>query len=978
MTPPRHGHQGGSLCSIISILFLLSGATGLAYQVVWFKRLSYVWGNSSFAMAAAVASFLCGLGIGASLGGRLADRVRSPLLWYGAFEAVIGLLALAVPRELQALSDLAARLYPSLHASPLLHALARFGLTFIVLGPPCILMGSTLPLLVRRLTPRGAAAGRATGWLYGINTLGAAIGCYATGFHVLPAIGLQGTTWAVAALNVVVGAIAVAADRAAALGEEASGAEPAPSPAEERLQAAESDGPSTDVGTREAGRLAPAPRSTLRLIHIAAALAGAGALILEMVWARQLALILGGSTYAFTATLLVVLVGIGAGSLVFHVAREQLVRMRSAEALVIALIALSTAAGKWLIPALTAVVSCLGAVRSSEVLNGAICAGASAVLELVPALGMGILFPLLVDRTRKGRAEAGRAVGGVYAFNTAGSIVGAAATSILLVPHLGTSGAVALALGLYGVALFVLLPAPAGWRASIAFFLLCLATGAGIFLSLAEDDPRITNRGGYLYGPASASDLEAKVLFFEEGPSSNVLVTGYGPAVSLRVNGKVDASNFGDMKMQVGSAYLPLMLAPDSREVLVIGFGSGTTAGCSLLFPDVRVTCCEIEPAVVAASKHFHEVNHRPEESPRFTVVNDDGRSFLQGEAREFDLILSEPSNPWLAGLSSLYSREYYEVVRERLSPRGILAQWLQTYSFSPEDYALVAGTLLDAFPHVAFVRISEGDTLLLASSRPLEPDRETADRAQSLVDSIAEVRTDLERYFEMTDVREILLTHILLDGDGLRRLVEQSGAGVINTDSNLRLEFDAPLRLFRRSASSEAVWAAIQSAMSAEPFRRRAGALECGPAHAGAIHKVAFLLDKDRRPEVVRELVDLGLSLDPGSPQLLADRLILSPPADAAALQAVLPELITLSVLEASRVALSYLREKKDALAQAALEVLVKAAPGSTTAWIGLARAHKALGQKEKAREAIDHALALDPLDEVALRLTREMADEQ
>jgi spermidine synthase len=375
---------------------------------------------------------------------------------------------------------------------------------------------------------------------------------------------------------------------------------------------------------------------------------------------------------------------------------------------------------------------------------------------------------------------------------------------------------------------------------------------------------------------------------------------------------------------------------------------------------------------------HFHDVNHRPEESPRFRVVCDDGRSYLQGTDRTFDLIISEPSNPWIAGLSNLYSIEYYEVVRRRLSPRGILAQWIQTYSFSPADYALVARTLLAAFPHASLVRISDGDTILLASNGPMAPTRESAGGAQAMVDGLADVRRDLRRYFGTADVRTILLTHVILDAEGLRRLVGKDGSTAVNTDVNLRLEFDAPLRLFRRSASVEEVGASIFEAASATYFRETAEALGATREHAGAFHKLAFLFDKDRWPDGVRELIDSGLRLDPREPSLLADRLVVLPPGDPEALRASLSELAALSKPEAGRVALSFLREAKHEEARVSLEVLVGLLPESATAWTSLARAYRALRREDDARAAVSKALAIDPLDEAAAGLRREISKEE
>src|SRR6185295_18397376 len=287
------------------------------------------------------------------------------------------------------------------------------------------------------------------------------------------------------------------------------------------------------------------------------------------------------------------------------------------------------------------------------------------------------------------------------------------------------------------------------------------------------------------------------VLYYKEGAACNVIVTEHFIDRALAVNGKVDATSQGDMDMQLGIAYLPRFLRPEAKNVLVIGYGSGTTSGASLLFPGTRLTCCEIEPAVFAASEYFSGVNHQPDRNPNFRIVFDDCRSHLQGTDEKYDLILSEPSNPWLAGVASLFTREFYEVCKGKLGDRGLLAQWIQLYSFSEAEYALVIRTVTSVFKHACLLRISTGDTVLLASQGTILPDRAVIDAAQKLLDGMPEAQVDLKKHLQAEDVRSALLSRLLLDETGLRRVAARTPSTEINTDLNLRLEFDAPLRLF-------------------------------------------------------------------------------------------------------------------------------------------------------------------------------------
>jgi spermidine synthase/tetratricopeptide (TPR) repeat protein len=561
-------------------------------------------------------------------------------------------------------------------------------------------------------------------------------------------------------------------------------------------------------------------------LYLAAALSGWAALILEMTWSRQLALVLGGSSYSYTATLFVVLLGIATGSLVFHLWLRRWASSPWMPIGVVGLLLFGTLAGIRLLPWVSIQVAPVEVrlARGELLGNGLICVGASCLVELLPAVGMGILFPLFVHLTRATAARVGTAVGNIYACNTAGSILGATFTAVLLFPRLGTAGAAALAAAMYVVTLLAMLPWE-GWASRIRRAASAAVGAAAVALVAIPTDPHRTNMGFGIYGNDPLWEV-AEVLFFEEGASSNVLVAKLPPdMISLRVNGKVDASNGGDMATQIGLAYIPRIFKPDAKEVLVIGFGSGCTPGHSLQFPDTRVTCCELEPAVYSAAHHFDLVNRRPHEQTRawlearnaelpsaerlseeeidrqarFAIVFGDGRTTIQASDKKYDLIISEPSNPWVAGCSNLFTREFFHAARERLSEDGVLAQWIQTYNFTLEDYLLIVRTMRSEFPYYGVMTLSGGsDTLLLASSKPLLPEPDKLAAMQSVVDRTPLVKADLEAWFGQADLRWLLLRHYLAGKDQLDRVLAGVPSTTINTDVNLRLEFDAPLQLFK------------------------------------------------------------------------------------------------------------------------------------------------------------------------------------
>jgi predicted membrane-bound spermidine synthase/tetratricopeptide (TPR) repeat protein len=867
-----------SIFYLASLLFFVSGGTGLVYQVVWFKRFSHVWGSSSLAFAAVAGSFLFGLGLGAYLFGRYADRMASPLRWYGLCELAIGLVALVIPLEIGLLADASAMLYARIPEQPLARYFVQFVITMIVIGPPCVLMGGTLPLLIRELTARTGPLDQATGWLYAVNTFGAAAGCYLAGFHLLPSFGLWWTNNLSAAVNLAIGATAILVSRWA----------------ERRL-------PTPARPPTTAKVVAALERSNFALVglYFAAAVSGCAALILEMTWSRQLALILGGSTYAYTAALFIVLVGIAGGSLLFHAALRRVASSAVLPVAIVGVLALATLAGKLALPWLSLAVApeSVRVLRADQLTNGAICAAVSAALELGPALAMGVLFPLFVHLTRAGAAHVGRAVGNVYAFNTLGSIAGGTLTAAILFPWIGTAGAMGLAVAMYIAALAAITP----WRTRAGTLIggVSLAAGAVIVVALARPiDPRLTNMGFYLYGdPRVAQDGTAKaveypssvtVTFFREGASSNVFVgSRKGGNVSLRVNGKADASSNVDMENQLGLAYIPRLFTPDARQVMVIGYGSGCTPGAALMFPGTRVTCCEIEPAVYAATDAFAEQNHRPnqksrrwlearnaelpaekrlsaeqiEAQARFSIIFGDGRTALAGSDAKYDLIISEPSNPWLAGVSNLFTKEFFRATREHLTDRGVLAQWIQTYNFTIDDYLMIVRTLRAEFPFYGVLIFSGGaDTVLLASSRPLFPTPDQIAALQKTVDGSPEMTKDFKVWFGGTDLRWLLLQYYRIGKEQLDRLVDGAKVQDLNTDLHLRLEFDAPLYLFRSLPPRESAMSMLRSAADPQwltSLAQRIGVrFDSSECHQ---HLGQYLVNQLANPGIAPQLQRLG-----------------------------------------------------------------------------------------------------------------------
>lgn len=784
-------------------LFIFSGATSLVYQALWVRQLHLVVGTSQVAVATVLAAFMTGLALGGFLGGRFADGARRPVLTYAVLEAGIGVYALLFPWLLDLVQPVYLEFWRVNEPTPTLFALFQFGLLGLLLLPPTICMGATLPLLARFATSPeahiadedgegGAAesdAGARVGRLYGANTLGAVLGTALAGFVFLPQLGLKATTALTAGGNVLLCVIAVLV--AVRLGEIA----PAP------------------VDRQRAGR-------GFVVLSLVAFLAGTSGLIYEVAWFRVLALNLGGSAYAFTIMLLAFLIGIAGGGwfgggLADRVAQRSgvpgLLRGLAMIEGAIAVLAWGTMYLYGELPyAFTALYE---AVDPNLDLLWPAKLLLALVLLLPPTLLMGAAFPFLVRAAAEGGRALGGPVGTLYGWNTVGGIVGAAVGSLLLLPQLHVTGTVILAIGVNLAAAAVAVLA-ADWNGArlraIGWAVVAAWTAGLVTVRPPPWEPLLMTAGMYKY----ASELSDRtregvyafavapydLLFYEEGLSSVVTVarSKANGNIWLANNGKVDASSSVDMPTQVLCAQLPFAFRPEAQDVAVIGLASGVTAGTVTLHPGLRrIEVIELEPAILRASRFFDDVNHRPLDDPRTRLYANDGRNHIVlAEDASYDVVISEPSNPWLSGVSNLFTREFFELGKRKLRPGGVWSQWVQMYGMGDEDLRSLLRTFAEVYPHVRlFSTIDDADLVLVGSEAPL---------------SIAE--QDLARLFGLSpaiqaelsaigiDEAADLLTRYQADRD---RVLAYAGEVEANTDDNMRIEYSAPLHLHEDTADS-------------------------------------------------------------------------------------------------------------------------------------------------------------------------------
>lgn len=771
---------------LAGLLFFLSGAVGLVYEVCWVRALSLHFGSSFPAVSTVLTVFMGGLALGAWGAGRRAARLTRPLAAYGLVELALAAYAAATPLLFEGGLSLFESLGSGPQAGTGLLTLVRFLVTGILL-PPTMLMGATLPLVTQQAALWSGRVGRGAGLFYGLNTTGAFVGTLAAGLVLLPAWGLRATLASAAGLNAAIGLAALAAGRRA-------GTPAAPSP-EDALPAG-------------AGALGAA-----------VAVTGGAIMACEVAWTRALGLILGGSVYTFTVMLATFLLGLGLGAAV-----AALPRRAPRSSLPFELLALASAVAMSLACALFA--------RLPELFHALFWSwrldehperilrvqmGLSAVLMLGPALLMGGLLPTAIRMA----ARDARDVGNLYAFNTIGTLAGSFASGFLLIPLLGVRGTLLAAAGAFCAAA-VLAALSAGGRRTIRTG----ATAAAVLVAVAYLTPPWHHQlmtGGIAYGAGAYREVgpdglekfyqdNKRLHYYAEGLTATVAVTegilAYRGELFLSTNGKYDGSSRSDMPTQRLLAHLGMLLHPCPRRVCVVGLGTGCTAGSVTLHPELEeVTAVEIEPEVVEAARLFAAVNHDVHSSPRVRLRVTDGRLLLRLSPGAYDVVISEPSSPWLAGSADLFTVEFFRLGPRALRPRGLFVQWVSLYGMSPENVRTVARTFLEVFPHAMLASTIVGsDVLLVGSAAPLSVDVGALRRRMEL----PALQADLAPPLVGVGRVEELLARIRLGTAALRAM---AGSGTLNTDDRPVVSYTAPADAYRPTSEANEALLALHAA---------------------------------------------------------------------------------------------------------------------------------------------------------------------
>ncbi len=763
---------------LISILFLLSGATSLFYQVAWVRMLSLFFGSDLYAAAITLSVFMVGLSLGSWLAGRYGDRVRRPLLAYGALEIMIGFYALAFPILLNSLSDAYGEVYrANFETAPWVYHGFRIAVAAITLLLPTVLMGATLPLIIRQIAHAEGELGERVGRFYAINTFGALIGTLATGFWLLPWLGVSTAVRLALLINLVIGGVAaILAYRTP-----------------ESLDEATSRSDENDATPTQSSVLDGLRRSVLWVV----ALSGFAALALEVVWVRVLVQSFSGTVYAFSIMLSCFLFGIFYGShrvsatvdnnpnLPELLARLQLWLAGSVAALSVVIYVVPGLFGLlvWNLTRMSG-----GAFGPASVIAQFVVAS---VLIIGPTILLGATFPVAVKIYTRNIAQRASGTGAVYSANTAGSVAGALAGGFILLPLFG-AGPSLIAISLVHLLAGGLILWASGrrsradglpWTARVT----PLVVAGAALISFLLPPQTVIN---YNMQTTSRPD----VVYHGEGVTHRVdIVRNDLGNTIMMINGNIEAdTSLLQRRHFVLKGHLPLLLHPDPREVAVIGLGLGITLASTARNPATeRIRLVELSPHMVEAHQYLKDVTGGILENPKIDLRIDDGRNFLAMSHERFDMITADPVHPRITGVGYLYTREYYESIRARMKPGAIVTQWMPMYRISPESFDVAFRTFVQVFPNASFWYV-RGHGLFVATEGPFSIDW------PMLAKGFAHPAVSGDLGSIGIDSPEELLGHLLMDADAIHAYLSRRDVQQINTDDNAYLEYQTPFEFLR------------------------------------------------------------------------------------------------------------------------------------------------------------------------------------
>ena len=760
---------------LVYLFFFFSGLCGLVYEVLWTRLFVLVMGGTVYSFTTVLVAYMSGLALGGWLGGRYADRLKtSPLLLYGILEAGVGIYCLLIPLLIQGLNPIFDGLYPVLVSHRFLELLVRFFFSLLILVFPTTLMGATLPILVRYIYSKPERFGEATGGLYTTNTAGAVAGSFLSGMILIPSLGQMHTLYLSAGINLLIFftiLILFQARRKEFV------------PVKPQLEEQERE----RAFNLKAG-----------LVLLGYALSGCSAMIYQVAWSRALILSLGTTLYVLSLILTAYIAGLAVGAGVITPLVDKIKRLWLWVGIFELLIGITAWA---VVPFFAQLPLWMIFIYRPESYTAWLALEFLIGMGLIflPTFLMGALFPLVCRLYSQLRGGVGEAVGEVYAWNTIGAIAGSFLCGFVLISALGLKNSLIFASALsILIGLGFISGEKIKTQIKLSFQAGSLVVLVALIFLAPGWNPKIINSGPYVYYKDYISafknvqelkrhlETRFKTLFYKEGVEATVSVFQTPDKIlALRINGKTDASTGDDIITQIFSAHLPLLLHPHSKKVMILGLASGMTMGSVLTHPVEEVDCVEISPEVVEASQYFNDYNNQPLSDERSWLLINDARYYLAHTSKRYDVIISEPSNPWIGGMGLLFTREFFQQVRERLEPGGIFLLWMEVYNLDLKMAKMLVRTFLEVFPNASlWESIPGSDYILLGVNDGFQVD---FNRIKQALEN-EKIKTDLARI--NLNQPEKILARFLMGPEKLREFANNSP---IHTDDRRQMELYIP-----------------------------------------------------------------------------------------------------------------------------------------------------------------------------------------
>ncbi|MGA2679505.1 MAG: fused MFS/spermidine synthase [Sedimentisphaerales bacterium] len=785
--------------TLILICFFFSGMTGLIYEVLWTRMIVKIIGGAPFAVSIILTVFMGGLGLGSFLAGKTTDRIKHPLKLvriYGILELAVGVYCLLLPMILTAVKPVCAVIYNSLFNHFMLYSFLTFVVCSVLLILPVICMGATLPILCRFYVSRMSHLASHIGHLYGLNTIGAAVGSLLCGFWLINYLGMTGTLVFAAAINLVVGLVSIRTSY--------------------KLKTDDGQINQTGEDTFEQSRqdeTVSIYKGVIPAALIIFAVSGFCAMSYEVIWTKLLGLIIGPTTYSFTIVLVTFITCLALGSIFFgwlgDKAKKPIWLLIYTQ---LAAVLLALSVSQLLGNSQFFFAKLIYTFQNSFILLSISKAVILFTFMFLPTFFLGATFPLVGKICTPSLSRVGKSIGFAYMINTIGAVLGSFCAGFLLLPLMGKENSLKLVFVIQTSITFIV----AAWfiwinkqdKAKLASVfvpatlgvMLCLfypswnreALAMGKYHRLQAIGSEF-NKNSWLKALWNGSDILAKynlgkVVYYGDGIAGFTTVLEIQDELGridyfMAISGKPDAGTSQDMPTQVLMAHFPLIFHPNPKAVMVLGLASGITAGETLCYPIERLDILEISNQVVKADSFFKPWNGNVLSDPRTELIIQDGRVHLLLTNRKYDVIISEPSNSWMAGLATLFTRDFFELAKNRLNQDGIFAQFIYSYQMNWHSFSMVLRTFADVFPNSILINTSAQDYLLIGCM---------GDNGLKL--------NNAERNFKFAQKSKNMT---LLNPKSLYGLIATEdisglcGPGPINTDAWPRLEYSAPKTMF-------------------------------------------------------------------------------------------------------------------------------------------------------------------------------------